>query len=267
MTAGKKKLIIFTIVPAIASVALISAALGTNYWVISSPKSKKYTSSSNITNANENSVNFGLFNGHKTLDFGNGPRVTNIKVACVAAESVCAWLSDNDIKASIYKSGDDLIYQLLQDHKNKTGELYEVGLFSYGMWISTIVMAALGIAFGLISVGFAIFNAVGKPIETITGPMGLYLWNGMAFFFTFLAMVLYLALFFTTYKKNFLYLLDNDAFKVEATTNLGYSFFLLVIATVLYLINIIILFLSGYKLRCKFGSEAEKVVDNGIILF
>ncbi|KAK3597743.1 hypothetical protein CHS0354_006098 [Potamilus streckersoni] len=262
MSAGKKKLIICTIFPALASVVLISAALATHFWVTSSPEKK---TSNNGTIGFENSVNFGLFKGHKTINFGIGTRDSDIEVVCVAADAVCAWLSEGDVY--LYKTGDVLIKTLLEVHKNTTGELYEVGLFSYGQWITTIMMAALGIAFGLISVGFAIFNAVGKPIETITGPMGLYLWNGLACFFTILAMVLYLVLFFTTYKKNFLNYDEWKQLRVEGTTNLGYSFFFVVIAMVLYLINIIILFLSGYKLRCSFGSEAEKVVDNGIILF
>lgn len=58
--------------------------------------------------------------------------------------------------------------------------LYKKGLFNYGFWVTSIISAALCIVFGLISVGFAIFNICGKPIETITGPMGLYLWNGAA---------------------------------------------------------------------------------------
>ena len=58
--------------------------------------------------------------------------------------------------------------------------LHEYGLFSYGLWVSTIVGAAVNLVFGLVSVGFAIFNMCGKPIETITGPVGLYLWNGFA---------------------------------------------------------------------------------------
>lgn len=59
-------------------------------------------------------------------------------------------------------------------------DLIEYGLFDFGLWVSTIVMLALGIVWGLVSLGFTAFNVVGKPIETITGPAGLYLWNGLA---------------------------------------------------------------------------------------
>lgn len=54
------------------------------------------------------------------------------------------------------------------------------GMFDYGLWVGTIVMAALGIAWGLIAFGFGCFNVLSHPIETITGPVGLYVWNAIA---------------------------------------------------------------------------------------
>ena len=38
----------------------------------------------------------------------------------------------------------------------------------------------LSIIFGLIASSFAILNISIKPVETINGPMGLYLWNTTA---------------------------------------------------------------------------------------
>ena len=54
------------------------------------------------------------------------------------------------------------------------------GLFSFPLWLCTIVFMGLSILLGLASIGFALFNVFGRPIETITGPMGLYLWNILA---------------------------------------------------------------------------------------
>lgn len=82
-------------------------------------------------------------------------------------------------------------------------------------------------------------------------------------------MAIFLALFFTTLKKNYLLSEELKAsdFEIEDNTLPGYSFFLVPAAAFLYLVNIILLLCSGYKLRCSFGSEAEKVVDNGMILY
>ena len=41
-------------------------------------------------------------------------------------------------------------------------------------------MICMAIAWGLVAMGFAVLNASTKPIETITGPVGLYLWNLLA---------------------------------------------------------------------------------------
>lgn len=46
-----------------------------------------------------------------------------------------------------------------------------------GYWVSILIMLAMGIVWGLVSIGFTVYNIFGKPIETITGPLGLYIWN------------------------------------------------------------------------------------------
>lgn len=61
-----------------------------------------------------------------------------------------------------------------------SGELTKYGLFPFSLWVLVILMEAFGIIWGLVFIGFAIFNICGKPIETITGPLGLYLWKGLA---------------------------------------------------------------------------------------
>ena len=57
---------------------------------------------------------------------------------------------------------------------------HELGLFNFGLWLSTIVFASLSIVLGLVALGFTLLNFFTKPIETITGPIGLYLWNSVA---------------------------------------------------------------------------------------
>ena len=59
-------------------------------------------------------------------------------------------------------------------------EQINYGLFSFPLWVCTIVFLSLSIVMGLVTIGFSVFNVFGRPIETITGPMGLYLWNGLS---------------------------------------------------------------------------------------
>ena len=55
-----------------------------------------------------------------------------------------------------------------------------MGLFDFGLWVSTVVFVVLGLVLGLVSIGFTLLNITTRPIETITGPLGLYVWNGLA---------------------------------------------------------------------------------------
>lgn len=251
-----------TIILAVAAIVLVVTSLATENWVESAPVRKNASAEENSKN---NEASFGLFKGKKILDFSFAPRPRKIAITCLASKSVCAYISEEDLPASV--GAIDFLTRLMSN-KSADVSLHEYGLFSYGLWVSTIVSAAVSMVFGLVAIGFAVFNMFGKPIETITGPLGLYLWNGLGFLFSLIEVVIFLVLFLTSLSKNFLVIdTDRNTFDVEGHTNLGYSFFLLVGATVLYLVNIILLLCTGYKLKCSFSSEAEKVVDNGMILY
>lgn len=262
MEKRKKLLILATIILAVAAIVLVVTSLATENWVESTPVGKNTTAANS-----KNDVSFGLFKGKKVLDFGFSQRMRKIAITCLASKSVCGYISDEDINKKDYRDGIDLL-MFVMNNKSANVPLYEYGLFSYGLWVSTIVSAAVNMVFGLVAIGFAVFNMFGKPIETITGPLGLYLWNGMGFLFCLIEVVIFLVLFLTSLSKNFLVIqTDRTSFDVEGHTSLGYSFFLVVGATLLYLVNIILLVCTGYKLKCSFSSEAEKVVDNGVILY
>ncbi len=79
-----------------------------------------------------------------------------------------------------------------------TSESSEHGMFNFAVWVSTIVVLILAIVWGLVSMGFSILNASTRPIETITGPVGLYLWNGLAGKFLFFVLLFSLYLQFSS---------------------------------------------------------------------
>ncbi len=72
------------------------------------------------------------------------------------------------------------------------------GLFTFGLWVTTILMLAMAIVWALIAMGFAVLNASTKPIETITGPVGLYLWNLLASEYSFIQHITVVHLFWGT---------------------------------------------------------------------
>ena len=58
--------------------------------------------------------------------------------------------------------------------------LVQNNMINFGLWVSTIVFAGFSLVWGLVTMAFAILNINTKPIETLTGPMGLYLWSAFA---------------------------------------------------------------------------------------
>ena len=52
--------------------------------------------------------------------------------------------------------------------------------FNHGLWGSTIAFMVVAMAWGIVAVSFAALNAYTRPIEVITGPAGLYVWNSVA---------------------------------------------------------------------------------------
>ena len=50
----------------------------------------------------------------------------------------------------------------------------------YGLWITTVIFLSLMLASQIISAGLCAFNTATVPIESIVGPMGIYLTNAMA---------------------------------------------------------------------------------------
>ncbi|XP_041368265.1 clarin-3-like isoform X2 [Gigantopelta aegis] len=227
----RKMFITLTFVFGLFGVALMIAAFATDHWIKSAPERQESNqmneTSGGSPTKNKGNINFGLFRGHRVLDYGSGGRLKIIKVK----------------------------------------ELIDFGLFSFGLWVSTIVTLALGVVWGLVSIMFAIFNIFGKPIETITGPAGLYLWNGLALIFSLLACLLYVGLFVSGIQKNILPKEDVDiGWTSEGRTYLDYSFYLVVGAAGSFLFSVIVLMFSGLQLSCSYSSASEKEVD-GMILY
>ncbi|XP_067657415.1 clarin-2-like isoform X1 [Haliotis asinina] len=233
MEQKKKNAMAVTLVFGILGVSLIIASFATDHWVKSSPVLKRSTQTpGNDTDGSATkytgNITFGLFRGYRVLDYGIGPRPQDINVK----------------------------------------DLIEYGLFNFGLWVSTIVMLALGIVWGLVSLGFTAFNVVGKPIETITGPAGLYLWNGLAGTFSLLGALLYVGLFTKDLATNVLPKDDVDiGWDSNDRTQLDYSFFFVVGAVLSFFVSNIILVVSGQKLSCSYNRAAEKELDNGMILY
>ena len=60
---------------------------------------------------------------------------------------------------------------------------------------------------------------------------------------------------------------DDRVLNFVSEAEMDFSFYMLMSAVILFLVNMGFLFLSGIKFSCGFTREAEKVMDNVIILY
>ncbi|GCB80306.1 hypothetical protein scyTo_0017138 [Scyliorhinus torazame] len=126
--------------------------------------------------------------------------------------------------------------------------------------VSVILFSAAVIVFALVAAGFFMFNAFGRPYETLHGPNGLYLWNTIACSCGFMAMILFtsevkihhLSEKIANYKE------ANFVFKTH-TEIFGYSFWLLFVCTMMHCINILLIRLAGIQ----FPFSKSKNTDSG----
>ncbi|XP_072428151.1 clarin-1 [Chiloscyllium punctatum] len=117
-----------------------------------------------------------------------------------------------------------------------------------GLHVAVILFSVVVIVFALVAAGFFMFNAFGRPYETLQGPNGLYLWNTIACSCGFMVMILFtsevkthrLSEKIANYKEaNFVFKTQTEAF--------GYSFWLLFVCTAMHSVNILLIRLAGIQ--------------------
>ncbi|XP_038064825.1 clarin-2-like [Patiria miniata] len=149
---------------------------------------------------------FGLFQGCKKFNYGFGAR-----------EWHC--------------------YKVFSEHAN---------VYSVGYPIAVFVFLTIAIIFALVSTIFGLVNTLTVPIETIHGPMGLYLWNAIGAVGSLLAWLLYLILYLTQLTTNVLTTEDMAPPNNFRTTSVsfGYSYWLVLASFILFLLNLLFVFLA-----------------------
>ncbi|GAB1600513.1 clarin-2-like isoform X1 [Argonauta hians] len=229
MEKKKRPYVGFTLLLVSVGVFLLMMALGTDYWVSVQPKLLIEEVISSNTRRYGGYIHYGLFRGAMLLNYGLGDRVSDILVS-------------RDIK--------------------------DLNLMDYGLWITVVVLHLMAIVWAVLAAGFTLYNLFGKPIETITGPFGLYVWNGCAAIFTLLSIVLFLILFKTSiYDKNIFNEKEiNHGWRSVGLSKPDWSFYINVGALGCFILNILLLKLSDVR-PCvpSYSSRTEKPQDDGFI--
>ncbi|XP_043926494.1 clarin-1-like [Protopterus annectens] len=126
--------------------------------------------------------------------------------------------------------------------------------------VCVIIFSAALIIISLVETGFFMYNAFGKPFETLHGPIGLYLWNFISCCSGFLIMILFLSevKLHRLSEKIANYKEGNFIFKTHKE-QYGTSFWLILICFFTHFLNILLIRLAGIK----FPFHSSKETDNG----
>ncbi|XP_072026751.1 clarin-1-like isoform X2 [Amphiura filiformis] len=212
---------------AFAIVLMMGISLGTEYWVeagvqrdlraldSSNPQLnqlplKSFLGANPIDGSDPGAflgiVRFGLFSGCKRFNYGLGVR-------------------------------DPTCFSVFKEHED---------VYNLKIVITVIVFILGAIVFGLVATVFGLVNTLTVPIETIHGPVGLYVWNGIGAICAFIAWILYLSLYHTDIKHNVLNKVDSSTpyFFQTDRVEFGYSYWLLIAGFILFLLNIFFVFLA-----------------------
>ncbi|CAG7829548.1 unnamed protein product [Allacma fusca] len=190
-----------------AALALLLAALSTQYWIVGRAHR---TIQSPKPNYSDGHIHFGLFYGRKNLNVGYGWRPADINVVEIL-------------------------------NKDRT-------FMSYGLWIGTIGSVCSAIFFAVISAVFALVNTATTPIEAITGIAGLYVWNCFALASNLAAVVTWGIQYHLKLRHNILPTEDRmNLWDSEGFAVLGYSFWFVVGAAIIHILNVVLIFLGSHQ--------------------
>ncbi|XP_076372091.1 clarin-2-like [Tachypleus tridentatus] len=211
MDLVKRALTFLTFFVCCISLAFLAASFATQSWIEAEPirTGIKLNSTSSYGEDKKfvGTINFGLFKGEKVLDYGLGPRKSHI------------WI--------------------------KTELLKNPTLMVFGLWLFTIICVALSMVFGLVGAIFAVINTVIVPVELITGMVGLYLWNCIGAVASLAAVLSWVVQYYVKLQKNVMTEEEiGDKWTSEGQARLGSSFWFVIVALVLYVLNIFIIKLA-----------------------
>ncbi|XP_077204800.1 clarin-1 [Paroedura picta] len=130
--------------------------------------------------------------------------------------------------------------------------------------VSVIVFCLVFLVFALIGTGFFMYNAFGKPYETLHGPLGLYLWSFISFSCGCLIMILFssevkihhLSEKIANYKEGgFLFKTHREQF--------ANSFWIILVCSLVHFLNILLIRLAGFEF--PFSKSKDSETANGAV--
>ncbi|KAM4851821.1 clarin-3 [Thomomys bottae] len=127
--------------------------------------------------------------------------------------------------------------------------------------IATVVFLVLSLFTSLLSSMSTLHNSISNPYQTILGPVGLYVWNGLSATCVFLTMVLFVGNAESNHLSEELsQRLYPDMVLSGAAHTYGYSFWLILLVILLNIVTVVII-IFYQKARYKQKQEQRKPME------
>ncbi|XP_072110592.1 clarin-1 isoform X1 [Mobula birostris] len=132
--------------------------------------------------------------------------------------------------------------------------------------VMVLLFSVAIIVFALVATGFFMFNAFGRPYETLHGPMGLYLWNTIACSCGFMVMILFTSEVKVHHLSEKIANYREGSFVFETYTEVfGYSFWLVFGCSLVHCSNILLIRFIGIQFPFPL-SKSTNSSDGGVDL-
>nr|XP_018902395.1 PREDICTED: uncharacterized protein LOC109033965 [Bemisia tabaci]XP_018902396.1 PREDICTED: uncharacterized protein LOC109033965 [Bemisia tabaci]XP_018902397.1 PREDICTED: uncharacterized protein LOC109033965 [Bemisia tabaci]XP_018902398.1 PREDICTED: uncharacterized protein LOC109033965 [Bemisia tabaci] len=225
MNLYKRGMIFITFLGSCVAIMLIGVALTTNHWV--DAQAKRTLNPQTSTGR----INFGLFQGEKSLNVGYGSRTNDISIVEFMRE--------------------------------------DPEFLVYNYWLVTVASMALGLVFSIIAAIFSVINTATTPITSLAGIPGLYLWNIISLCSQLVAILVWSLQYYEKLQYNVMSLSDRRNFWTsEGLATFGISFWFVTAGIGVNLINLLIIYHgTGNGLKKKSISMSEEKGNGAIMLY
>ncbi|KAK7080840.1 hypothetical protein SK128_020131 [Halocaridina rubra] len=229
MNILKRGMVFVTFFGCCFAIALMAAAMSTKYWLEAEAIQLRFHPTDNTTVIRPNST------GHVNFGLFKGRKNLNVGFG----ERIHAFSVDPQ----------------------------EPEFMSYGLWAGTIACLVIAMVFAVVGALFAVINTATTPVEAITGVPGLYLWNGMAALFSLICVILWGVQFSLHLTSNVLLYDAPNGWTTKNMEVLGYSYWLVVVAIVVHIANIVIIYVGTYERKVKEQIERPEDKTRNIMLY
>ncbi|GFU86278.1 uncharacterized protein TNCV_369341 [Trichonephila clavipes] len=166
-----------------------------------------------------------------------------ISIVCVSKLKTCMYSSKENSTERVRDLQENFF--MGNGEKNLTDMeegSYNDSLPDFNSWIVTVSSLSLAAMFAITGGAFAIVNAIRNSAEMVFGFLGILIWNTFGILCGTVSIFSWIILYLSKFRKNVMTLEELEQHWVsEFRSCVGFSFYLVVISTALFIVNVAII--------------------------